>query len=72
MPVGLEDGKGNSIGGSDLLPGNSVSNSWRAGVKVRQYKHREKKGLVTVPGTMNDELAPGTLNSILKQAGLKT
>ena len=41
-------------------------------MKVRQYKHREKKGLVTVPGTMNDELAPGTLNSILKQAGLKT
>ena len=36
-----------------------------------QYKHGEKKGLVTVPGTMNDELAPGTLNSILKQAGLK-
>ena len=37
-----------------------------------QYKHREKKGLVTVPGTMNGELAPGTLNSILKQAELKT
>ncbi len=36
-----------------------------------QYKHGEKKGLVTVSGTMNDELAPGTLNSILKQAGLK-
>ena len=36
-----------------------------------QYKHGEKRGLVTVPGTTNDELAPGTLNSILKQAGLK-
>jgi predicted RNA binding protein YcfA (HicA-like mRNA interferase family) len=23
------------------------------------------------PGNMNDELAPGTINSILKQAGLK-
>jgi predicted RNA binding protein YcfA (HicA-like mRNA interferase family) len=37
----------------------------------RQYKHPEKPGLVTVPGNMNDELAPGTLNSVLKQAGLK-
>lgn len=37
----------------------------------RQYKHAGKKGLVTVPGHPNDELAPGTLNSILKQAGLK-
>jgi len=38
----------------------------------RQYKHPEKPGLVTVPGSMSDELAPGTLNSILKQAGLKS
>ena len=38
----------------------------------RQYKHPQKSGLVTVPGNMNDELAPGTLNSILKQAGLKS
>ena len=37
----------------------------------RQYKHEEKVGLVTVPGQMSDDLAPGTLNSILKQAGLK-
>ncbi|MEM8505502.1 MAG: type II toxin-antitoxin system HicA family toxin [Cyanobacteria bacterium P01_D01_bin.1] len=37
----------------------------------RQYKHAEKKGLVTVPGKLSDELAPGTLNSILKQADLK-
>ena len=36
-----------------------------------QYKHPTKKGLVTIPGKRNDELAPGTLNSILKQAGLK-
>jgi len=36
------------------------------------YKHPQKSGLVTVPGNMNDELAPGTLNSILKQAGLKS
>ena len=37
----------------------------------RQYKHPTKPGRVTVPGTMNDDLAPGTLNSVLKQAGLK-
>ena len=37
----------------------------------RQYKHPMKKGLVTIPGKPNDDLAPGTLNSILKQAVLK-
>jgi predicted RNA binding protein YcfA (HicA-like mRNA interferase family) len=37
----------------------------------RQFKHPSKPGLVTVPGRPSDELAPGTLNSILKQAGLK-
>ncbi|CAN5590393.1 type II toxin-antitoxin system HicA family toxin [soil metagenome] len=37
----------------------------------RQYKHPGKSGVVTVPGKMNDDLAAGTLNSILKQAGLK-
>lgn len=37
----------------------------------RQYKHHTKPGLVTIPGKMGDELAPGTLNSVLKQAGLK-
>jgi predicted RNA binding protein YcfA (HicA-like mRNA interferase family) len=37
----------------------------------RQYKHQTKVGLVTVPGKPNDDLGPGTLNSILKQAGLK-
>jgi len=36
-----------------------------------QYKHASKPGLVTVPGRPGDDLAPGTLNSILKQAGLK-
>jgi predicted RNA binding protein YcfA (HicA-like mRNA interferase family) len=36
----------------------------------RQYKNRQKKGLVTVPGKPNDDLAPGTQNSILKQAQL--
>ena len=37
----------------------------------RQYKHATKKGLVTVAGKPGDDLAPGTLNSIMKQAGLK-
>jgi len=37
----------------------------------RQYKHTTKSGRVTVPGKPSDDLAPGTLNSILKQAGLK-
>jgi predicted RNA binding protein YcfA (HicA-like mRNA interferase family) len=37
----------------------------------RQYRHADKPGLVTVAGHPNDNLAPGTLNSILKQAGLK-
>jgi predicted RNA binding protein YcfA (HicA-like mRNA interferase family) len=37
----------------------------------RQYKHPSKPGRVTVPGKPSDDLAPGTLNSVLKQAGLK-
>ncbi|MDR9404214.1 MAG: type II toxin-antitoxin system HicA family toxin [Halothece sp. Uz-M2-17] len=37
----------------------------------RQYKHPTKPGLVTIPGKPNDDLAPGTENSILKQAGIK-
>jgi predicted RNA binding protein YcfA (HicA-like mRNA interferase family) len=37
----------------------------------RQYKHLTKSGRVTVAGHPADDLAPGTLNSILKQAALK-
>jgi predicted RNA binding protein YcfA (HicA-like mRNA interferase family) len=37
----------------------------------RQYKHPTKLGRVTIAGNPNDDLAPGTLNSILKQAKLK-
>ncbi len=37
----------------------------------RQYKHPHKPGRVTVAGKSSDDLAPGTLNSILKQANLK-
>ncbi len=37
----------------------------------RQYKHSTKPGRVTIAGNQNHDIAPGTLNSILKQAGLK-
>jgi len=37
----------------------------------RQYKHPVISGRVTVAGKRSDELAPGTLNSIAKQAGWK-
>lgn len=37
----------------------------------RQFKHPIKTGRVTIAGHAGDELAPGTLNSILKQAQLK-
>ncbi|WP_338101682.1 MULTISPECIES: type II toxin-antitoxin system HicA family toxin [Mesorhizobium] len=37
----------------------------------RQYKHEVKAGRVTVAGKPSEEVAPGTLNSILKQSGLK-
>ncbi len=37
----------------------------------RQYKHPTKPGRVTIAGHPDDDLAPGTLNSILKQAQLK-
>jgi predicted RNA binding protein YcfA (HicA-like mRNA interferase family) len=35
----------------------------------RQFKHPSKPGLVTIAGK-GDDLAHGTLNSVLKQAGL--
>ena len=37
----------------------------------RQYHHSGKPGTVTVAGKPSIEIPPGTLNSILKQAGLK-
>ena len=37
----------------------------------RQFKHATKPGRVTIAGHPGDDLAPGTLNSTLKQAGLK-
>ncbi|MBM4116203.1 type II toxin-antitoxin system HicA family toxin [bacterium] len=37
----------------------------------RQFRHPRKRGLVTVAGKPSADVALGTLNSILKQAGLK-
>lgn len=38
----------------------------------RQYKHPFKKGLVTIAAhKQSDEIAPGTLNSIFKQAQIE-
>ncbi|NLA48627.1 MAG: addiction module toxin, HicA family [Bacteroidales bacterium] len=37
----------------------------------RQFKHSNKKGVVTVSGKLSDDVRKGTLGSILRQAGLK-
>jgi predicted RNA binding protein YcfA (HicA-like mRNA interferase family) len=37
----------------------------------RQFAHPVKPGLVTVSGSANDDIHPGTLNNIRTQAGLK-
>lgn len=37
----------------------------------RQFKHPSKPGRVTISGNPGDDMAPGTFNSILKQAQLK-
>jgi len=37
----------------------------------RQYKHPTKRGTVTIAGNEGRDLATGTWNSILKQAGLR-
>ena len=37
----------------------------------RHYQHPTKRGIVTVAGHPGDDVRAGTLNSILKQAGLK-
>jgi predicted RNA binding protein YcfA (HicA-like mRNA interferase family) len=37
----------------------------------RQYHHPMKSGTVTVSGKPSVEVPPGTLNSVLKQTGLK-
>lgn len=37
----------------------------------RQFHHPRKPGTVTIAGKESVDVPPGTLNSILKQAGLK-
>ena len=37
----------------------------------RQFHHPSKSGTVTVSGKPSVEVPPGTLNSVLKQAGLR-
>jgi predicted RNA binding protein YcfA (HicA-like mRNA interferase family) len=37
----------------------------------RQYKHANKPGRVTIAGHPGDEMAPGTMSSVLKQSQLK-
>jgi predicted RNA binding protein YcfA (HicA-like mRNA interferase family) len=37
----------------------------------RQFKHPRKLGLVTISGHPSVDIPRGTLNSILKQSGLK-
>jgi predicted RNA binding protein YcfA (HicA-like mRNA interferase family) len=41
-------------------------------VAISRFKHPSKSGLVTISyHKLSDEIAPGTLNSILKQADIK-
>ncbi|MGB9428529.1 MAG: type II toxin-antitoxin system HicA family toxin [Gammaproteobacteria bacterium] len=37
----------------------------------RQFHHVSKPGTVTISGNPGVDVPPGTLNSVLKQAGLK-
>jgi predicted RNA binding protein YcfA (HicA-like mRNA interferase family) len=36
----------------------------------RQYRHATKPGKVTIAGKPSDEMAPGTLGSVFRQAGI--
>ena len=46
-----------------------VTVAWRG--SHRQFKHPAKPGKVTVPGNGGDDLAAGTVKSILRQAFLE-
>lgn len=37
----------------------------------RHFRHPDQPMVITVPGNEGKELAPGTLNALLKKAGLK-
>ena len=50
------------------------SDGWvlvRATGSHRQFHHPTKSGTVTIAGKPGTDVPPGTLNSVLKQAGLK-
>ncbi len=52
----------------------TAANGWypiKARGGHRQFKHATRPGRVTVSGKPSHDLPPGTLNSILKQAGLQ-
>ena len=42
----------------------------KIGGSHRQYRHPMKAGRVTIAGKPGDDLPPGTLKSIFKQAGM--
>lgn len=48
-----------------------MDGTWREPRKPSAEKHERKPDAVTVAGKPNDDLAPGTFNGVLKQAGLK-
>ncbi len=52
-----------------LLEGNGWHQVSQRG-SHRQFRHPSKPGRVTVAGNPGQELAPGTLGNILRQAGL--
>ena len=63
--------------GDEGQGGDSVSSRTTAGGSLfdqrgshRQYRHATKPGRVTVSGNLGRDVPPGTLASILKQAGL--
>ena len=43
----------------------------QSGSSHKIFKHSAKQGIVVVPEHGKEDIKPGTLNSILKQAGLK-
>jgi hypothetical protein len=53
------------------LPGVDHAAAEPRACRLRQLRHPTKVGRVTVAGHPNDELAPGTLRSILRQANLE-
>lgn len=61
------------IGIWDLSGGMEVALSIGAQVaRNRQYKHPKRRGVVTIPGKLNADLAVGTLRSILKAARIQS